>query len=380
MAGLLRQVLRPLAEARGLTTWESVSAFAAAPWFPSRIAFGKFKDRPFREALEDQALLDWLRWLASANNARSAEMGRWYLEQIDGEAESTPAAPVLGEVGLSENSELVLFRDPELETLRQLVARDRARLADLEAEYMQEHHAVDVVQSELFTLLRPHYELRDALRLKVQHRRKYLDTLLIEDEDEAKAVALEYEKAKQETNREYEEAAADAAKRKALSKDEEKEIKTLFKKLARLYHPDRYAHAPGMHAIYERLMQEVNQARHRGNIERVREIVNDPNGFLLRQGLGSLDLSDEAGLAKLRQLYETLQARILGLLDELERLRKSGEYELYRLSRERSDFVLEVADQQAEEIASEIGELGAEAAQLAEEIEGLTGAEAPFRD
>lgn len=379
VADLMRKVLRPLAEARGLTTWEAISAFAAAPWFPSRIAFGKHKGRPFREALEDGELYAWLEWLAGAGNPRSAEMGRWYLDQLRIEAESPAPQAVVIETASSGSDALVLFRDPELETLRRLIASARERLADLEAEYTQEHHGVEVVQFELFTLLRPHYERRDALRLKVQYRRKYLDTLLVEGEEEAEAVEEEFEDAQAETEREYEQAAAQAADTQALSEEEERELKVIYKKLVRLYHPDRYAHDPEKQVTYTRLTQEINQARDRGDIAQLREIANDPNGFLLRQGLSSLDFSDEAKLAKLRQLYESLQARILSLLDELERLRESGEYELYKLSRERPELVREVADQHAGEIAAEIAALEAEAEQLAEEIESLTGSEDPFR-
>jgi len=373
-------VLRPLAEARGLATWEEIAAFAEAPWFPSRIAFGKFKGRPFRDALSDPDLHQWLGWLAGANNPRSAEMGRWYLAQLEVLADAAAADSMTVGVMPSDGGELVLFRDPELETLRQLIACARSRLGELEAEYTQEHHAVEVVQSQLFVLLRPHYERRDALRLKIHYRRKFLDTLLIEGEEEAEAVEGEFAEARAETEREYEEAAAGAAETKALSAEEQRELKTLFKKLARLYHPDRYAHEPEKQEVYDRLMQEINQARDRGDIATLREIANDANGFLLRQGMSALDFDDDEELARLRQLYETLQGRILSLLDELERLRASGDYELYKLSRERPEFVQEVADQEAEAIATEIADLEAEAEQLAREIEGLTGADDPFRE
>ena len=42
------------------------------------------------------------------------------------------------------------------------------------------------------------------------------------------------------------------------------------------------------------------------------------------------------------------------------------------------DFLQSVADQQAEELAAEIAALETEAAQLAEEIESLTGVVDPF--
>jgi len=38
-------VLRPLAEKRGLDTWEKIVNFTKDEWFPSRLAFGKFKGR-----------------------------------------------------------------------------------------------------------------------------------------------------------------------------------------------------------------------------------------------------------------------------------------------------------------------------------------------
>lgn len=378
VADLMQQVLRPLAEARGLETWEAICAFTAAPWFPSRIAFGKHKGRLFREALDDPSLYGWLQWLASSSNPRSAEMGRWYLDQLNSTAQASLQPSVLAEVAANESNELVLFRDLELETLRQLIASARTRLADLEAEYTEEHHGVEVVQSELFTRLRPYYERRDALQLKIHYRRKYLDTLLVEGEEEAETVTSGYEEARAQTERDYEEAATEAAEASALSDDEQKELKGLFRKLVGLYHPDRFGQDPGKQQAYNHLIQEINGARDRGDIERLREIASDPNGFLLRQGLGSLDFSDEAALAKLRQLYDSLQERILKLLAEWDQLRDSAEYELYTLSQKQPSLVQKVADQQAELLAEETAELEVEARQLAEEIAQLTGTNDPF--
>ena len=203
---------------------------------------------------------------------------------------------------------------------------------------------------------------------------------MIEGEEEAEAVTPEYEDARAETEREYEEAATQAAESHALSDDEQKELKAVHRKLVHLYHPDRFTHEPENLAVYTRLVQEINQARDGGDIERLREIAHDPNGFLQRRGLGRLDFSDDAELAKLRQLYVTLQERILNLLAELERLRESGDYELFTLSQKRPDFLQEIADQQAAQIDAEIAELEVEAAQLAEEIASLTGADDPFGD
>jgi hypothetical protein len=45
VADLFAMVLRPIAEPRGLATWEQLAAYAAEQWVPSRIAFGKYKGR-----------------------------------------------------------------------------------------------------------------------------------------------------------------------------------------------------------------------------------------------------------------------------------------------------------------------------------------------
>jgi hypothetical protein len=80
---LMQQVLKPLAEKRGLDSWEKIVAFAGDEWFPSRLPFGKFKGRLYQEAQEDAELRSWLEWLAESKNERSSAMGHWYLAQLE---------------------------------------------------------------------------------------------------------------------------------------------------------------------------------------------------------------------------------------------------------------------------------------------------------
>lgn len=375
VADLLLQVLRPLAEQGGLLSWDEIVAYTMAPWFPSRIAFGKYKGRRFTEARNDQALYAWLEWLASSTNGRSAEMGLWYLQQLTKERTS-PFSELLVDAGvLSESSEIVIYLAPELATLRRLISDARARLADLEAEYTQERHRVEVVESELFALLRPLYERRDQLQLVIHYRRSYIGTLLDSGEEDAEAIKSEYENARSETEREYEKVAAQAAEKESLTNEEELELKTLFRKLVRLYHPDRFGQDPEKQAIYARLTSEINEARDRCDIARLRQIANDPEGYLLQHGLGSLDFEDGAEISKLSELYESLQLRIFSLLEALAALQESSGYELYLLNGERPGYVEELAAQQAKDLCTIISDLEVEARQLAEEIENLTGSD-----
>jgi hypothetical protein len=125
---LLGTVLRPLAEARGLHTWDDLLAQTEATWFPSLIAFGKFKGRNFREAAADSELHGWLQWLAGSSNARSASMGQWYLAQLETEAPPQSAMGVAtnNDAAASEwpdGSAVVLYLSPQKAELQQLSQR-----------------------------------------------------------------------------------------------------------------------------------------------------------------------------------------------------------------------------------------------------------------
>src|SRR5664279_1227001 len=73
---------------------------------------------------------------------------------------------------------LVIYVNPDLDRLRQLVEGARARLAELEATHTSEKSRVDAAQAELFRRLREHYQKRDRLRLVVDYRKKFLDSLI----------------------------------------------------------------------------------------------------------------------------------------------------------------------------------------------------------
>lgn len=367
---LMEQVLRPLAERRGIKNWGDIVEFTSTTWFSVRIAFGKFKGRYFTEAREDTELFSWLKWLARSKHSRSAAMGNWYLSQLESMLSSTGATDFLT---APTGSELTIYINPELEALRQLIESARTRLAELEAEYTREHHEVENLQASLFRLMRVHYQRRDKLRLLVRYRRVFIETLMRRGEEEAVAVTEQFEEASESCDQDYEYAAQQVADRKELSEEQQAEIKLLWRKLVRLFHPDRHIHDSEKQAIYTYLTSEINLAREKGDIERLREIADSPNKFLMLHGRGSLDFDDSNQLNTLRRLYEGLQTQILELIENLDELRGSGEYELCRLNNLRPGFISEVADQSTREIEEEIAELESEAARLTEEIETLTG-------
>jgi DNA polymerase-3 subunit epsilon len=385
VADLFARVLRPIAEHRALDTWEKLAAYAAQEWYPSRIAFGKHKGRLFQEARKDAELRRWLDWLANSTNARSAKMGNWYLRQLkikaqpqaDGTLFVTPQSKSKGKraekLATVEFAALIIYVNPELAELRQLVASARARLAELETDYTKEKSRVDAMQAILFRRLREYYQKRDRLRLVVDYRRKYLDSLVRGGDEEAKQAEENYERAKAQTYKDYEETAAAVAKKKQLTAEEEAELTLLWKKLVKLYHPDRFANQPDKLETYHKLTSAINRAKDVGDITTLREIAEDPHGFILRQGWASLDFSDEVELAQLRRLYETLQVETIAVLESLNQLRESPDYELCRISEQKPGVLDDLAAERKRLLEKESAELETEASRLSEEIKELSG-------
>ena len=184
------------------------SLATAAPWFPSRIAFGKYKGRSFhRGSKRPGSSCAWLEWLATQ---KIIAVPKWAagtgLQQLSAVEMSAPLETLVGDGVLSESGEVVIYLDPELETLRGLIVGARTRLADLEAEYAQERHPPGGRGAvPTFALLRPYYEMRDQLTLVIQYRRSFIETLLASGEGEAESIESEYENARNESEREYEE-------------------------------------------------------------------------------------------------------------------------------------------------------------------------------
>jgi DNA polymerase-3 subunit epsilon len=229
------------------------------------------------------------------------------------------------------------------------------------------------MQAVLFRQLREHYQQRDRLRLIVDYRRKFLDSLIRGGEEEAKQAETHYEQAKAQTDKDYEETAAAVAETKQLTTEEEAELSRLWKKLVKLYHPDRFANQPDKLETYEKLTAAINHAKDRGDIATLKEIADDPHGFILRQGWATLDFSDEVELAQLRRLNETLQLEIIEVIESLNRLKESPDYELCQLSERKPSMLDELAAERAKLLNQESAELEKRAAQLAEEIAELSG-------
>lgn len=310
-------------------------------------------------------------------------MGRWYLRQIETgepERELFGVASVTGtreDGAIRETAAVVIYEHPELPMLRALVEAARARLAELEAAYTIEKAKVDGLQARLFSRLRPLHQERERLRLIVSYRRQFLDTLLRQGATEAGQVEREYHEARVRSDREYEETAAAVAAKKELSA-EEGELRTLQPGSVNPA-TTRFAHEPDKLETYHRLTAAINHAKDNGDIETLRQIASDPDGFILRQGWASLDFRDEQQVAQLRKLWKSLELEIVRVIEAMNRLRESPEFELHELIAKNPEIFERVIERQTAQLEREIGELKNEAERLGNEIEELTGRPAPAR-
>ena len=308
-------------------------------------------------------------------------MGRWYLRQLE---TAEPAAACVATWGTGaasgepdafapQGAAVVVYEHPELPRLRVLVDAARARLAELETAYTIDKARVDSLQAGLFQRLRTWHQERDRLRLVVNYRQQFLEVLLRQGEEEAEQVERQYRQAKTRSEQECEETAQTLAARRELTAEEQGELRKLWKKLVSLYHPDRFAHEPDKLATYEKLTAAINHAKDRGDLETLRQIAGDPHGFILRQGWASLDFREEEQVARLRQLWESLELEILRVLEAGNRLRESADFELYGLTAKQPEMLDSVVAKQTALLEKEINSLASEAERLGREIGELTG-------
>jgi len=373
VADLFATILQPIAEQRGLDSWNKIVQYADEEWYPSRFAFGKFKGQSFWEARKQSGIQEWLAWLSRSKNPKTARMGRWYLTQLNGGNEREPSPVAMVEAGRRGLIQIVVYVHPDLHRLRELIAAARARLADIEAAYTTEKAKIDSLQAKLFGRLRHHYEARDRLQLIVSYRKTYLDALLRQGEEAASQVEEEFHGADARTKEEYQRTWVTMSDKRQLSGEEEAELQKLWKKLVKLYHPDRFAQEPKKQETYSKLTSVINRAKDNGDLETLREIATDPAGFILRQGWEALDFSDTNEVLQLRRLWESLEAEIVAVLEATNQLRESPEYELYSLTELSAEVFERVVAEQVRVVENEVATLKSQAEQFAAEIAEVSG-------
>lgn len=269
--------------------------------------------------------------------------------------------------------QIVLHGEEEACRLQAFIDAVRGRLAELESACTIVQRNLQALRALIFERLVANSRLRDKLRLLVRCRADLLDSLRRKDEESAAKAEEQFKTEWAHTEREYEKAAAESVQKREVSPSDEAEIATLWRKLVKLYHPDKQAQNPEKRETYHKLISAINHARDKGDLTTLREIATDPHGFLLRKGWGDLDLQEDRRIEELRKLLKSLEAEIERVSTLLMQLKKSPDYELHQMMQERPELLDEVVDRQQKQIGTEITVLEAQAESLKREIEALTG-------
>lgn len=378
---LLGSVLRPVASTKGLKSFEAIKRYANEAWYPTKIPFGKFQGRSYKDAKNDPELLHWLEWLSQSENERSKTMGAWYLSALsEDDAIATKAHPVvITAVDSTKPSQtrgaarmgIVVFNDVRINQLKSLVSAARERLADLEMILDRERAGVAKSQAALFSLLKDTYRKRDSLRVLVEYRKKFIRSVMSETEQEPDEVRQEYQEQNKKLNDDFDQANDLVDKVSTLDENQQNELKDLYRKLVKLYHPDRVLGDDDKSAAFTRLMAIINHAKANLDIDCLREIANDPAAYMRKHNLGVLEMVVEDEVEKLMVLYDSLQSRILETIATLDTLKSSAQYEFYVLSTRRPSYIHDVAKLHFESLQSECQQLEAQAAALKKEIDDL---------
>jgi len=65
-----------------------------------------------------------------------------------------------------------------------------------------------------------------------------------------------------------------------------------FRCWVKLFHPDRFADDPEKLATYTKLTGAINAAKDNGDLKTLRQIADDPAGYVMRHGWAAIDLGD----------------------------------------------------------------------------------------
>jgi hypothetical protein len=330
----------------------------------SRISFGKYKGTLLSEALLNTGLLEWIKGLSLSPIPKAAAIGVCYLESLQ---------------RFASESGIEIHTDPESEHLQVKIAEYRDRIAELDFIFTQELQAVEGIRSKLFLLLRPTYEKLDTLCIKVEYRYRFLEALLQGRYDDLEIIAEEEQHARSSNHQVYEEADQSASRKPVLNEQERTELRTIYRKHAALYNPDKFASDPKFLDSYTELIKHFNQAKDAGDINVLRDIAENPNQFLESTGRQSIDLDDSSEFESLQLLCINLQEEIKELQKRLDELRSSGDYELWKLCEHEPDLLNAITHEQIRDLEKEALKLEAEGTLLADEINQTLDPDSPLR-
>lgn len=237
----------------------------------------------------------------------------------------------------SQNQEGVV-RAPsaeEAEVARLLAEIDerKSAVADLEASIGTLRREVEAFEARYFAAVGSLLAQWERLQIQIEECYQRADEIEEQGyramrwhaEEDARRTLREKQAAAEEHERRAREASRKQREQPNLSTDEQKEMKDLYRRLAKAFHPD-LAQSESEREIGARLMAEINEAYARGDIAHLRLITEREQPF-------AADAHEPLSqrLERLRRQRAVLDETIARLQEQLYRL-ESGEFA--RLKRE----------------------------------------------
>lgn len=240
-------------------------------------------------------------------------------------------------------SDTSLDEPKEKRELQQAISEKEKVLIELVEEI--EHFKIDlsIVKQEYDIKIGRLYLKLDEVDLEILKFKKIEDLInqAFSFEEAQRVVEDTLKKRREQIEEEYKklnDEEKDVEKRKTISKEEQEELKKLFRKLAHKFHPD-------LTGGDDTMMKKINKAYTDGDLETLRAIDQG-------EGIGSVDIKT---IEELRNKLARLEKSIKKALDEQEQLKRSEwailKDSIDKAEKQNRDILSELAEKVVEDIA-----------------------------
>ncbi len=237
------------------------------------------------------------------------------------------------------------------------------------------------MKARLFARLREHFQRRDRLRLVIGYRRKYLESLVRQGEEEAGKIAQEYRQASAQQEQEDAETAAALAQPNRDRRAHVRWARFIAERWpagSRGFqapdHPPTGIRRGATFATHPPVGRGGQASLRDARRSRAKPGLESPGYW---QGIAprwaALAFGEEREIAELRRLWESIELEIVRVLEAGHALKESPDYELHRLTTQTPAFFDETVRRHVEGLEKEVAALESEAVELAKEVEELTG-------
>jgi len=264
-----------------------------------------------------------------------------------------------------------VFRRERIFQLNRLIEEARERLAEVLFKVSETQCKIREVLEIALDRIGELQEKCDLLRLRIGLLR---DCLNPPDEasfsreqresewrSQAEQVKEEYERARKRMD-EKGESVEDKG-----SKDNQR-LRAVWKKLVKIYHPDRHQEDAQKKDAYQNLMARINRAKDEGDLEMLEEIAENPEKFIREcEAESKSDYHPNSYGDEVKDLEELLASLVEETRrneEELEELERSDDYELWKMWKESPSSFESSLNGMEKELKRDIVRLEAELAKL----------------